>query len=143
MAQGVVRHADRVARDWVRESVNEIAASMASRLASSREGACGVYIDDQEALAANETGRVYEGGPLNERSAPKAVTLQVPRESLPDGKWSADDYREKADACLKWAREAPTDEVRLACLNLAQAWLIAAMREDGGASDALPLAPTL
>ena len=30
-----------------------------------------------------------------------------------------------------WAREASTDEVRVACLMLANAWLKAAMAEDG------------
>jgi hypothetical protein len=45
---------------------------------------------------------------------------------------SSDEYRERADACLNWAREASSDEVRLACLTLASAWLKAAMSEDGG-----------
>ena len=61
----------------------------------------------------------------------------------PYRKESSDEYRERADACLNWAREASTDEVRLACLTLANAWLKTAMSEDGGASHHLPLAPTL
>ena len=41
-------------------------------------------------------------------------------------------------------REKPrTDDVRLACLALATAWLKAAVREDGDGSDHLPLAPAL
>ena len=60
----------------------------------------------------------------------------------PSTKPNADDYRGRVDACLSWAKEAPNDEVRLACLTLARAWLKAAMRDDGRGSD-LPLAPTL
>jgi hypothetical protein len=41
------------------------------------------------------------------------------------------------------AREASTDDIRLACLALATAWLKAAVREDGGGPDHLPLAPSL
>jgi hypothetical protein len=48
-----------------------------------------------------------------------------------------------ADACLNWAREASSDDIRLACLALATAWLKAALSEDGDGSDHLPLAPSL
>jgi hypothetical protein len=59
----------------------------------------------------------------------------------PGAKPTSDEYRIRADACLNWAREASTDEVRLACLTLAYAWLKAAIDEDGRVSDHLPLAP--
>jgi hypothetical protein len=61
----------------------------------------------------------------------------------PPRRKSSDEYRRRADACLSWAREASTDDVRLARLALATAWLKAAVREDGDGSDHLPLAPAL
>jgi hypothetical protein len=36
------------------------------------------------------------------------------------------EYRQMAEECFGWAREAQTDEVRLCYLNLAQTWLEAA-----------------
>jgi hypothetical protein len=60
----------------------------------------------------------------------------------PSTKFNPDEYRGRVDACLNWAKEAPNDEVRLACITLAQLWLRAAMRDDGSGTD-LPLAPTL
>jgi hypothetical protein len=140
-----VRKDDRLARDWTRESVSEIAASMASRLARSREGGGAVFVDDpdREVLAANEPSYACEGAQLDERSAPKLVTLQTPQEGPSKSKLSTDEYRGRVDVCLHWAREASTDEVRLACLNLAQAWLRAAVREEVDASEPLPLAPRL
>ena len=60
----------------------------------------------------------------------------------PRMKPTSDEYRGRADACLNWARETSTDEVRLACLKLAHAWLKAAIGADGGASDhSSPLGP--
>jgi len=39
---------------------------------------------------------------------------------------TAHEYRQMADECFGWAREAQTDEVRLCYVNLAQTWLEAA-----------------
>jgi hypothetical protein len=39
---------------------------------------------------------------------------------------TAHEYRQMADDCFGWAREAQTDEVRLCYVNLAQTWLEAA-----------------
>jgi hypothetical protein len=39
---------------------------------------------------------------------------------------TAHKYRQMADECFGWAREAQTDEVRLCYVNLAQTWLEAA-----------------
>ncbi len=39
---------------------------------------------------------------------------------------TAHKYREMAEECFGWAREAQTDEVRLCYVNLAQTWLDAA-----------------
>jgi hypothetical protein len=36
------------------------------------------------------------------------------------------EYRQMAEECFGWAREAQTDEVRLCYANLAQTWLEAA-----------------
>ncbi len=47
---------------------------------------------------------------------------------------TAHEYREMAEECFGWAREAQTDEVRLCYVNLAQTWLQAARWiEDGSA----------
>ena len=40
-------------------------------------------------------------------------------------------YREMAEECFGWAREAQTDDVRLCYLNLAQTWMDAAAWIDG------------
>jgi hypothetical protein len=99
-------------------SINELAAYIASKLARNAP------IDSEPILPPREATTVMHNQP-------------------PYWKESSDEYRERADACLNWAREASTDEVRLACLTLANAWLKAAMGGDGRASDHLPLAPTL
>jgi hypothetical protein len=44
---------------------------------------------------------------------------------------TAAEYRAMADECLKWAREARADEVRVSLLQLAQVWLDAATKLDG------------
>lgn len=43
---------------------------------------------------------------------------------------TAAEYRAMADECLKWAREARTNEVRASYLQLAQIWLNAASELD-------------
>ena len=138
------RNGDYAGRDYTRESVTEIAATMASRLARSRECGGVVASDTQEAesTARNENCYAYESG-LDERAAPKQGVLQMAHDQLPFSNPSADECRGRFDACLSWAKEAPNDEVRLACLTLAQAWLRAIMRDDGDVSDSLPLAPKL
>ena len=139
------RNGDYAGRDCVKESVSEIAASMASRLAKTREAGGIVTSDPLEAgpLAEDEQSCGCEGGRLDESGAQKQVVVQIPHGQMGSTKPNADEYRGRVDACLSWANEAPTDEVRLACLMLAQAWLRAAMRDDRTVSDHLPLAPTL
>jgi hypothetical protein len=39
---------------------------------------------------------------------------------------TSQEYRQMAEQCFGWAREAQTDEVRLCYVNLAQTWLDAA-----------------
>jgi hypothetical protein len=136
---------DYAGRDYTRDSVTEIAATMASRLARSRESGGVVASDTQEAetVARDEHCYARESNRLDERAAAKQSVLQMAHDQLPSTKPTADNYRGRVDACLSWAKEAPNDEVRLACLTLAQAWLRAAMRDDGDVSDSLPLAPKL
>ena len=44
---------------------------------------------------------------------------------------TAAEYRAMAEECVKWAREARTNEVRMSLLQLAQVWLDAASKLDG------------
>ena len=44
---------------------------------------------------------------------------------------TAKDYRAMAEECVKWAGEAPDDDVRTPLLQLAQTWLDAASKLDG------------
>jgi hypothetical protein len=123
-------------------SVNELAASIASKLARNaavpndapRAGAS-VLSEDSFTL---ESKRRDEIPALHEEAAPEMSHRDPLRTN-----GTSDEYRGRADACLNWAREASTDEVRLACLMLANVWLKAAMAEDGGGSDHSPLAPKL
>ena len=135
---------DRMAHDWAKESVSQIAASMTSRLAKSREAGGAILADPQmeEFVAAIEDRCAYAGFTPDKSEPAIPVALRMPQEPRTTGP-NADEYRGRVDACLAWAGEAPTDEVRLACLTLAQAWLKAAMRQSGDISDHLPLAPTL
>ena len=139
-----IRNGDRDLRDCTKESVSQIAALMAARLTRSREG--DPYGEPRQAddFVTNGSSCAYERERLDEGTAAKHVPSQMAHDQLPCLKPSADEYRGRVDACLNWAREAPTDEVRLACLTLAQAWLRAAMGDDPSKrSDHLPLAPTL
>jgi hypothetical protein len=144
MTPNLVRtYDDHAAGDTTRESVSQIAASIASRLARSRDG--GVLFDEtqqgssvNEAICANNTDRLEGNTALNQVRFPK-----MSRDQLQHTKLLADEYRARADACLNWAREAPSDEARLACITLAQTWLKAAIRDEEDAAEGLPLAPTL
>jgi hypothetical protein len=44
---------------------------------------------------------------------------------------TADEFREYAKECLRWADEAETDEQRQSFLDMARDWTLAAMRLDG------------
>jgi hypothetical protein len=44
---------------------------------------------------------------------------------------TAAEYRAMAEECVRWAREAKTNEVRMSLLQLAQVWLDAASKLDG------------
>jgi hypothetical protein len=123
--------------------VSEIAASIASKLARNQEGnAESGDLQHTETFVLSETSRDFENERPAQSGSPKPVTSQIspPRPQL---KANSDEYWAKAEACFSWAREAPTDELRLGCLALAQTWLTAALRIDGGALPALPRAPTI
>ena len=118
-------------------SINELAASIASKLARNAP------IDPEPSDPPKGDGLICQSEREDDKIPPPQEATTVMHNQPPYRKESSDEYRERADACLNWAREASTDEVRLACLTLANAWLKAAMSEDGGVSDHLPLAPKL
>ena len=118
--------------------VGEIAASIASKLARNRDDSAESNDWQQaEGFVLNEANSAYEDERLDESAAPKRVTPQISPPTISEEYWA------KADACLSWAREAPTDEVRLGCLALAKTWLSVALRNGSGAPPTLPRAPTL
>jgi hypothetical protein len=133
------------ARDTTSQSVSEIAASIASRLARSRDG--GAAFDETQrggVSVLSDVNCACDSDRLEENTTPNQVLApQMSRDQLQRTNPTADEYRARADACLNWAREAPSDEARLACITLAQTWLKAAMRDGGEVTDGLPLAPTL
>ena len=117
-------------------SVSELAASIASKLARNA-----VPLTDPQPSVQSEGSSFSEQ--QNANACPSQGAKTVLLDQPPRRKQSAEEYSRRADACLNWAREASTDDVRLACLALAIAWLKAAVREDGDGSDHLPLAPAL
>jgi hypothetical protein len=118
--------------------INELAASIASNLV--RNAAEPSDPPRSGASVLSEDSFTLESERRDEIPAPQEVDLEMHHDPLRTNRTS-DEYRGRADACLNWAREASTDEVRLACLMLANAWLKAAMSEE--VSDHLPLAPRL
>jgi hypothetical protein len=67
-------------------------------------------------------------GRQNEGAASTQITPQILRDQPSGATVTPDEYLKRLDACLIWAREVNADDLRLACLTLAQAWLSAAMR---------------
>jgi hypothetical protein len=47
---------------------------------------------------------------------------------------TADEYRQFAEECLRWARDAKPDEERKAFLDMARAWTQAAAKTNGEAA---------
>jgi hypothetical protein len=124
-------------RDSTKQSVSEIAAAMASRLARSREGVSDA--GDPLAKFSRTNGTEQSNGSSISNNSTSHMSPNKPLRTTP----MADEYRRRVDGCLNWAREAPTDEIRLASIALAQAWLRAAMRDEREMAESLPLAPTL
>jgi hypothetical protein len=134
------RHA---ANDTTRESVSEIAASIASRLARSRNGEAPFDETQQRGISILKDISC-DGDYLGENTMSNQVLAhQMSHDQIQHTKPTADEYRARADVCLNWAREAPSDEARMACITLAQTWLKAAMREREDGQGGLPLAPML
>jgi hypothetical protein len=117
-------------------SLNDLAASIASKLARNV-----VPLTDPQRSVPPEGGSF--SGQHDANISPPRGAETVLLDQPPRSRQSAEEYRRRADACLAWAREASTDDIRLACLALATAWLKAALREDGDGADHLPLAPSL
>jgi hypothetical protein len=117
-------------------SLNELAASIASKLVRNA-----IPLADPQPSVPQESGSFVERQDANISASQGAETVLL--DQPPRREESADEYRRRADACLSWTREASGDDVRLACLALATAWLKAAVSEDDDGSDHLPLAPSL
>jgi hypothetical protein len=131
-------------RDSAKERVSEIAAAMASRLARSREGVSDEGDPHQaDTIPLAEVSSAYGTEHANQSSISSNFTSHMSPDKPPRTMPTADEYRRRVDACLNWATEAPTDEIRLASIALAQAWLRAAMRNEREMAEGLPLAPTL
>ena len=113
------------------ESVSEIAASIASRLAKSREGRTTLSDDPPQANASVpiEDNPRFVSGRQNEGTASTQITPQILHDQPSGTTVTPDEYLKRLESCLMWAREANADNVRLACLTLAQAWLSAVMRD--------------
>ena len=97
-------------------SLNELAASIAFKLVRNA-----IPLADPQPSVPQEGGSFVERQDANISASQGAETVLL--DQPPRGEESADEYRRRADACLNWAREASTDDVRLACLALATAWL--------------------
>jgi hypothetical protein len=128
------KNGDRARPNSTHESVSEIAASIAASLAKSREGR-GTLSDDPPQTSAFVTKG--DATIVNRRQFHGTASAQISPQVLPDQlnltTVTSEEYRKRLETCLLWAREANPDSVRFACLTLAQAWLSAAMNDDGRA----------
>jgi hypothetical protein len=120
-------------------SLGELAACIASRLA--RNGAAPSDLLGQGAFPLGVDGLIEKSDRLDENTAAIQVASHMPHDRPPETNPTSGEYRIRADACLHWAGEAPSDEVRLACLTLATAWFKAAIDQGGEASDHVPMVP--
>jgi hypothetical protein len=105
--------------------VTEVAASMARRLGRGRDsnGESG-DLQQASAFALKEAGRARDSEEPDEGATP---TLH---DQLPHANLTFNEYRQRIDACLSWAQEAGAE--RVVCLELAQAWLQAALADTEG-----------
>jgi hypothetical protein len=51
---------------------------------------------------------------------------------------TAEEYRQFAAECFRWADEAETEEMREACLQMARDWTAAALRAEGLSRPEIP-----
>jgi hypothetical protein len=102
--------------------VTEVAASMAHRLGQGR-GSDGESGDLQQA----EAFVLKEAGCARDSEEPDEGAARTLRDQLPHANLAFNEYRQRIDACLSWAQEAGAE--RVVCLELAQAWLQAALAD--------------
>jgi hypothetical protein len=122
-------------------SISGLAASIASKLA--RNAAQSGDPPRPEASVLSEDRFTVENQRRDEVPALQEVTSEMAHRDPLQTNRTAKEYRRRVEECLNWAREVSADEVRLACLMLANAWLKEAMAEDGGGRDHSPLAPKM
>jgi hypothetical protein len=98
---------------------------MARRLGRGRDsnGESG-DLQQASAFALKEAGRARDSEEPDEGATP---TLH---DQLPHANLTFNEYRQRIDACLSWAQEAGAE--RVVCLELAQAWLQAALADTEG-----------
>ena len=106
-----------------RADLTEVAASMALRLGRGhdRDGETG-DLQQADAFVLSEAGCARDIEEPDEGTAPTPISHDHPRAKL-----TFNEYRQRVDACLNWAQEAPAE--RIVCLALAEALLRAALAD--------------
>ena len=99
--------------------VTEVAASMA--LSLGRDGDSNGETGDLEQADAFV---LEEASCARDSEEPEGATPTL-HDQLPHAKLTFNEYRQRIDACLSWAQQAGAE--RVVCLELAQAWLQAAL----------------
>ena len=102
------------------DHVTEIAACMALRLGRDRDRN-GEFGDSQQADAFV----LNEVGCADDSEEPAGGTAPTPTSH--NAKLAFNEYRQRVEACLNWAKDARAE--RVACLTLADAWLRAALAD--------------
>jgi hypothetical protein len=102
--------------------VTAVAASMALRLGrgldSNREPG---RLQQADAFLLKEASSARDSEEPDEGATP------ILHDQLSHAKLAFNEYRQRIDACLSWAQEAGAE--RIVCLELAQAWLQAALAD--------------
>ena len=106
-----------------RADLTEVAASMALRLGRGHDriGESG-DLQQADAFVLSQAGCARDIEEPDEGTAPTPISHDHPRAKL-----TFNEYRQRVDACLNWAQEAPAE--RIVCLALAEAWLRAALAD--------------
>jgi hypothetical protein len=103
--------------------LTEVAASMALRLGRGRDSnEESGDLQQAGALVLNEAGCARDIEEPDKATAPTPIPHEQPRAKL-----TFNEYRQRIEACLNWAQEAPAE--RVVCLTLAEAWLGAALTD--------------
>jgi hypothetical protein len=106
-----------------RADLTEVAASMALSLGRGhdRDGESG-DLQQADAFVLSQAGCARHIEEPDEGTAPTPISHDHPRAKL-----TFNEYRQRVDACLNWAQEAPAE--RIVCLALAEALLRAALAD--------------